>query len=48
MEAVQRAVRQDCVIMWRQKASDVVFPDEVVTFRRDLEEGCKQLQGFPR
>jgi hypothetical protein len=38
--------------MWRQKASDVVFPDDgprgraVETIRRYLEEGCKQLQGF--
>ena len=32
--------------MWRQKASDVVFPDDVETIRRDLEAGCKQLQGF--
>jgi hypothetical protein len=32
--------------MWRQKASDVVFPDDVQTIRRDLEDGCRQLQGF--
>jgi hypothetical protein len=32
--------------MWRQKASDVVFPDDMETIRRDLEEDCKQLQGF--
>ena len=32
--------------MWRQKASDVVFPDDVETIRRDLEKGCKQLQGY--
>jgi hypothetical protein len=24
----------------------VVFPDDVETIRRDLEQGCKQLQGF--
>jgi len=46
LEAVQRAVGQDYVIMWRQKASDVVFPDDIETIRRDLEQGCKQLQGF--
>ena len=46
MEAVQRAVGQDYVIMWRQKASDVVFPDDVETIRRDLEGGCRRLQGF--
>ena len=44
--AVQETVGQDYVIMWRQKASDVVFPDDVETIRRDLEQGCKQLQGF--
>jgi hypothetical protein len=32
--------------MWRQKASDVVFPHNVETIRRDLEEGCRQLQGY--
>jgi hypothetical protein len=48
LETVQEAVGQDYVIMWRQKASDVVFPDDVETIRRDLEQGCKQLQGFPR
>ena len=46
LEAVQRAVGQEYVIMWRQKASDVVFPDDVETIRRDLEKGCKQLQGY--
>jgi hypothetical protein len=46
LEAVQEAVGQDYVIMWRQKASDVVFPDDVETIRRDLEQGCRQLQGF--
>ena len=38
--------------MWRQKASDVVFSDDEpgrpapATIRRDLEQGCRQLQGF--
>jgi hypothetical protein len=32
--------------MWRQKASDVVFPDGMATIHHDLQEGCKQLQGF--
>ena len=45
---MQKAVGQDYVIMWRQKARDVVFPDDVETIRRDLEQGCKQLQGFLR
>ena len=46
MESVQEAVGQDYVIMWRQKASDVVFPDDVEIIRRDLKRGCKQLQAF--
>jgi hypothetical protein len=24
----------------------VVFPDDVATIRRDLEQGCRQLQGY--
>ena len=32
--------------MWRQKASDVAVPDDAATIRRDLEDGCRQLQGF--
>jgi hypothetical protein len=28
-QAVQRAVGQECVIMWQQKPSDVVFLDDV-------------------
>lgn len=32
-------------IMWRQKASDVVFPDDDATIRGDLDEGCRKLQG---
>ena len=35
----------DVVLMWRQKASDVVFTDSTATIRRDLEEGAKRLQG---
>ena len=46
LRAVQEAVGQDYVIMWRQKASDVVFPDAPETIRRDLETGCRQLQGY--
>jgi hypothetical protein len=54
LEAVQEAVGQDYVIMWRQKASDVVFSDDepgrpaAATIRRDLEQGCRQLQSFLR
>jgi hypothetical protein len=32
-------------IMWRQKASDVVFPHETSVIRRDLEEGTRRLKG---
>jgi hypothetical protein len=28
--------------MWRQKASAVVFPDDVETIRNDLEQGCNR------
>lgn len=35
----------DYTIMWRQKASDVVFPDDPSTIRRDLFEGARRLQG---
>ena len=43
---MQEAVGQDYVIMWRQKASDVVFPDDIEIIRNDLEKGCRQLQGY--
>jgi len=33
------------VIMWRQKASDVVFPADVATIRRDLADGARRLKG---
>ena len=46
LAAVQAAVGKDYVIMWRQKASDVVFADDVETLRRDLERGARQLQGY--
>ena len=42
----EEAVGQDYVIKRRQKASDLVFPDDAETIRRDLEEGCRQLQGY--
>jgi hypothetical protein len=54
LDTVIERVRGDYTIMWRQKASDVVFPDDgprgcaPATIRRDLEQGCKQLQGYPR
>ncbi len=33
------------VIMWRQKASDVVFPDDPAQIRKDLMDGARRLQG---
>lgn len=59
METVQEAVGQDYVIMWRQKAVPRVAAARGLsgrrdartrgkTIRRDLEQGCKQLQGFPQ
>ena len=35
----------DYVIMWRQKASDVVFPDDIETIANDLDEGARRLKG---
>lgn len=32
-------------IMWRQKATDVVFPDDVAAIRRHLDEGMARLRG---
>jgi hypothetical protein len=36
--------RKHC-IMWRQKASDVVFPNDTQNVKRALFDGAKQLQG---
>jgi len=41
---LERAGGNYCV-MWRQKASDVVFPDDPETIKRDLMQGAQQLQG---
>jgi len=38
-------VGTDYVIMWRQKASAVVFPNDDATIQHDLDEGARQLQG---
>ena len=43
-EVIER-VGSDYVIMWRQKAGDVVLPDDVTRLRRDLEGGMKRLKG---
>lgn len=46
LDKVIERVGRNYVIMWRQKASDVVFPDDDVTIRRDLEAGFRKLQGL--
>ena len=47
LDVVLDKVSADYVIMWRQKASDVVFPDDAGQLERDLEEGLRKLQGRP-
>ena len=34
-------------IMWRQKASDVVLPDDTTKMKRHLVDGARRLQGRP-
>jgi hypothetical protein len=45
LETVLEKVSNDYCIMWRQKASDVVFPDDGETIANDLDEGARQLSG---
>lgn len=45
LDTVVERIGTKHVIMWRQKASDVVFPDDTRTLQRDLEDGLKKLQG---
>jgi len=45
LDKVIDRVGTDYVIMWRQKASDVVFPHDTETIRRDLDEGLRRLKG---
>ena len=45
LDRVVERVGTKHVIMWRQKASDVVFADDVTTIRRHLEEGFRRLRG---
>lgn len=47
LETVLEKVSPDYCIMWRQKASDVVFPDDLETIQGDLEAGMRRLQGRP-
>jgi hypothetical protein len=46
LPTVQEKIGRDYCIMWRQKASDVVFPEDTKQIRKDLMAGAKQLQGF--
>ncbi|MCK5114366.1 MAG: hypothetical protein KAR11_06350 [Phycisphaerae bacterium] len=45
LDIVLDRIETDYCIMWRQKASDVVFPDDTSAIRRELEKGIKRLQG---
>ena len=45
LSVIMEKVGKDYCIMWRQKASDVVFPDDLQKVRQDLLEGTRQLQG---
>jgi hypothetical protein len=45
LERVLEKAGRDYCVMWRQKAGDVVFPDDDATIRRDLLDGARRLQG---
>ncbi|MBU4200780.1 MAG: hypothetical protein KKE37_05700 [Verrucomicrobia bacterium] len=45
LKTVLERVGRNYCIMWRQKASEVVFPKESGTIRQDLLNGARQLQG---
>jgi hypothetical protein len=45
MDVVLDRIGTDYCIMWRQKAGDVVFPDDPQVLRHNLEEGARRLQG---
>jgi len=45
LEKVVDAVGDQYTIMWRQKATDVVFPDDMKPIRKHLEEGMRIAQG---
>lgn len=42
---IEKVGRKHC-IMWRQKASDVVFPDDDAKIFADLEDGARRLKGL--
>jgi len=45
LDAVIERAGDRCCIMWRQRASDVVFPDDLAVVARDLDEGTRALRG---
>ena len=45
LAAVLEKTGRNYCIMWRQKAGDVVFPNDMGKVRKDLREGARQLQG---
>ena len=45
LAVVKEKIGRDCCIMWRQKASDVVFPKDAEQIKKDLIDGARQLQG---
>ncbi len=45
LDVVLEKVSADYCIMWRQKASDVVFPDDLAVIKQDLDEGARRLKG---
>ncbi len=45
LDTVIERIGRKHVIMWRQKASDVVFPHDTETLRRQLDEGLGKLRG---
>ena len=47
LDRVLEQVDSRYCIMWRQKASDVVYAGNTAAVRRDLEEGARKLQGRP-
>jgi len=45
LDKVIEAVGTDYCIMWRQKATDVVFPADVSSIKAHLDEGTRKLKG---
>jgi len=45
LDKVVEAIGDKHVIMWRQKASEIVFTDDTKNIRQHLEEGVKRLNG---